>query len=88
MPLSPRRDRFRVCSVFRGQDVAHADRIADALKNEGWLHANRSLVIRSALVFLVDAVHGKNSQEILRYFTERAARRPPAAPGALSAAKG
>jgi len=75
MPLSSRRDRRRVAAVLRGQDVAHADRIADVLRSEGWLHANRSLVIRSALVFLSDAVEGKSPEEILRYFTDRVARR-------------
>jgi len=91
MPLSTRRDRRRINSVLRGQDVAHADRIADALRDEGWLHANRSLVIRSALVFLIDAVHGKSSREILWYFTERVARRAPqkvSAPGTPAVSSG
>ena len=85
-------DRRRVHSVLRGQDVAQADRIAGALQNEGWLDANRSLVIRSAVVFLVDAVQGKSSAEIFRYFTDRVARgaaQTLSAPGtpALSAVK-
>ncbi len=41
----------------------------------GWPKANRSLVIREALLRLADELQGKSSEAIFRYFLERYARR-------------
>ena len=72
------RRRYRVvAATLRDEDVAEADRIADALRSEGWPYANRSFVIRAALVCLSEALRGKPPDELLRYFIERRARRPP-----------
>lgn len=56
-------------------DIVEADRIVDALKNEGWPNANRSLVIREALARLSEDLHGKTSEEIFRDFIDRRGRR-------------
>ena len=61
-------------------DVAEADRIAQALKDEGWPAANRSLVIREAVALIAEALRGKNSEEIFRYFIDRRGRRIPYGP--------
>jgi hypothetical protein len=37
--------------------------------------ANRSLVVREAILRLQEEIKGKNPQETLRYFTERQAKR-------------
>ena len=72
----------QVC--FRDADVAEADRIAQALRDEGW-PCNRSLVVREAMRCLSDALRGKSPEEMLRYFIEHRRRRgqrpvsPPAA---------
>ena len=79
-----------ITTLVREQDVAEATRIADALRSEGWTEANRSVVIRAALVFLSDAVHGKSPNEILQFFVNRRARRPQAmiaSPSALNSVK-
>ncbi|HEV3140397.1 MAG TPA: hypothetical protein VGY57_07785 [Vicinamibacterales bacterium] len=58
--------------------MAEAARIADALRSEGWAEANRSLVIRAALVCLSDTLRGKSPDEILQFFVNRRARRAQA----------
>ena len=52
-----------------------ADRFADILRAAGWPRANRSLVIREALLRLHDDVADKTPEEIFRYFVDRQARR-------------
>jgi hypothetical protein len=52
-----------------------ADRIRAALQRSGWLTANRSLVIREAIMRLADELGGKSSEQIFRYFVDRYARR-------------
>ena len=75
MPLGIERRYRRVTTVLREQDEAEADRIAEVLRSEGWAHANRSFVIRAALVCLSDSLRGKTPDEVLRFFVERRARR-------------
>ena len=76
---SPERTRYRIVAVsLRPEDVAAADRIVDALKDEGWPHANRSLVLREALAALGDSMKGRSAEEIFRHFIDRRGRRIPA----------
>ena len=73
---SPERSRYRIVAVsLRPEDIAAADRIVDALRDEGWPHANRSLVVREALTALADAVKDRSAEEIFRLFIERRGRR-------------
>ena len=67
---------FRVIATsLLSTDIAEADRVADALREEGWPHANRSLVIREALARLSEDLDGKTAEEIFRYFIDRRGRR-------------
>ena len=66
-----------IAANLREQDVAEAERIAEALRSGGWRRSNRSFVIRAALVCLSDALRGKSAPEMLRYFSERRARHTP-----------
>jgi hypothetical protein len=70
--------RYRIIAAsLRPDDVAGADRIVEALRDEGWPHANRSLVIREALSGLSEALKDRSPEEIFRHFIERRARRLP-----------
>ena len=68
--------RYRVVAVSLYEEQADAaDRITAALQRSGWPKANRSLVIREALMRLADELGGKSSDEIFSYFIDRYARR-------------
>ena len=83
----PERRRYRIIAAsLRPEDVAAADRIADALRDEGWPHANRSLVIREALSGLSETLKDRSPEEIFRHFIERRGRRIPSAVKPNSAA--
>lgn len=86
MPVKPRHGYRVRKTVLREQDEAVAERIAQTLKSEGWMHVNRSYVMRAALVCLSDTLCGKSPEEVVRFFVERirrhrAAGAPPAAIG-------
>jgi hypothetical protein len=68
--------RYRVIAVsLYEQEADAADCITAALQRGGWPKANRSLVIRQALLRLADELGGKSSEEIFRYFVDCYARR-------------
>jgi hypothetical protein len=68
--------RYRVIAVsLYDEEADAADRITAALQHSGWPKANRSLVIREALLHFADELVGKSSEEIFRYFVDRYARR-------------
>ena len=71
---NPRRYRVIAVSLYEGE-AEEADRITAVLKQGGWPKANRSLVIREALLRLEDELNGKSAEEIFRYFVDRYARR-------------
>jgi len=73
-PLTKARYRTIAASLL-SSDVTEADRITDALREEGWPHANRSLVIREALARLFEDLRGNTSDEIFRSFIERRGHR-------------
>ena len=84
---SPERTRYRIVAIsLRPEDVVAADRIVDALRDEGWPHANRSLVIREALTALTESLGSRSSEEIFRHFIDRRGRRMPAPTKPSSAA--
>jgi hypothetical protein len=80
---APKPETYRVVAVSLYEpDVREADRLTDVLKRAGWPKANRSLVLREALMLLEQAVAGKDDEAVFRYFIERSAHRlgPPRAP--------
>lgn len=67
---------YRVIAVSRHHQEANAaDRITEILRQAGWPKANRSLVVREALLRLEDELSEKSGEEIFRYFVDRYARR-------------
>jgi hypothetical protein len=66
-----------IAASLLASDVTEADRIAEALRAEGWPHANRSLVIREALARLADDLRGKTSEHIFLDFINRRGVRIP-----------
>ena len=64
-----------VATSLLAEDVLEADRVADVLREEGWPHANRSLVVREGLARLFEELHGKSPEDIFRYFIDRRGRR-------------
>ena len=81
------RRRYRVIAAsLRPEDIAAADRIVDALRDEGWPHANRSLVIREALAALADTLNDRSPEEVFRHFIEKRGRRiaSPAKPSSAA----
>jgi hypothetical protein len=68
--------RYRVIAVsLYEEELVEADHLTDVLKQGGWPKANRSLVIREALLRLEDELDGKSAEDIFRYFVDRYARR-------------
>ena len=66
------RKRYRVITASLGlQDLADADRLATVLRDLGWPHSNRSLVLREGVWWLTDGLRGKSTDEIFRFFVER-----------------
>jgi hypothetical protein len=85
----PRRKRgsYRVVAVsLYEREADEADRLTEVLKRAGWPKANRSLIVREALLLLEQELAGKDDEAVFRYFVERYARRlgssrsPQAAP--------
>jgi hypothetical protein len=73
---APERSQYRIIAVsLRRDDIAAADHIANALRDEGWPHANRSLVLREALLALRDTLKNRSPEEIFKHFVERRGRR-------------
>ena len=72
----PEVPHFRVVATsLRPDDIAAADHIANALRAEGWPHANRSLVIREALTSFAESLCGKSPDQIFRHFLDRLGKR-------------
>jgi hypothetical protein len=71
----PRRGYRIVGTSLLPSEVAAADRIVDVLRDEGWPHANRSLVIREAIERLSEELRNKTPEEIFQYFIKRRGRR-------------
>jgi hypothetical protein len=68
--------RYRVIAVsLYDEEATAADRITEALRRAGWPKANRSLVIREALLRLEEELSEKSPEDIFRYFVDRYARR-------------
>jgi hypothetical protein len=71
-----KRRTYRVVAVsLYEQEASEADRLAAVLKRAGWPKANRSMIVREALLLLEQAVAAKDDEVVFRYFVERYARR-------------
>ena len=69
-------NRYQVIAASLGsEDIAEADRITAALRAVGWPYPNRSLVLREAVSCLKEALRGKSTEEIFRFFISRSGRR-------------
>jgi len=68
--------RYRIVAVsLPVNEVVEADRLTEMLRRAGWPKANRSLVVREALLRLFEDLAGKESEDVFRYFLDRYARR-------------
>jgi hypothetical protein len=71
-----KRRTYRVVAVSLYEPQAReADRLTDILMRAGWPKANRSLIVREALMLLEEALAGKHEEAVFRYFVDRHARR-------------
>lgn len=67
---------YRVVAVsLYTPEAEWIDHTSKVLHLAGNPKANRSLVVREAILRLQEELKGKNPQETLRYFTERQAKR-------------
>jgi hypothetical protein len=70
---------YRVIAISMYDDeVAAADRVTDILRRGGWPKANRSLVMREALIRLEEELAGLSAEELFQYFASRQAKRAAA----------
>lgn len=60
-----------IAACLGDAERVEADRIAALLKDLGWPHSNRSLVIREAVSYLGDELRGKSVDETFRFFVDR-----------------
>jgi len=67
-----KRGTYRVVAVsLYEHDADEADRVTDVLKRAGWPKANRSLIVREAMLLLEQDIAGKDDEAVFRYFVER-----------------
>jgi hypothetical protein len=70
---------YRVVAISLYDDEATAaDRLADVLRRGGWPKANRSLIMREALIRLEEELAGMSIEEVFHYFANRQAKRAAA----------
>lgn len=71
---------YRVVAISLYDDeAATADRLADILRRGGWPRANRSLIMREALIRLEEELAGMSVEEVFHYFANRQAKRAASA---------
>ena len=67
---------YRVVAISLYEDeAAVADRLTDILRGGGWPKANRSLVVREALILLQEQLAELAAEDVYRYFANRQAKR-------------
>lgn len=70
---------YRVVAISLYEDeAAVADCLTDILRRGGWPKANRSLVVREALILLQEQLAGLATEDVYRYFANRQAKRAAA----------
>ena len=73
---TPPKKRYQVVAVsLYTPEAEWVNRATQILRRAGNPKANRSLVVREAILRLQDDLADKSPEEVLRYFTDRAARR-------------
>ena len=73
---------YRVIAISLYDDeTAAADRLTAILQRGGWPKANRSLVMREALVRLEEELAGMSAEDVFHYFANRLATRAGAPAG-------
>ena len=78
---------YRVIAISLYDDEAvAADRLTAILQRGGWPKANRSLVMREALIRLEEELAGMAAEDVFHYFANRLAKRA-AAPSPVHAAR-
>lgn len=72
-PKMPNRQKsYKVVALsMYVSDAAEADRLTEVLRRGGWPKANRSLVVREALLELQEELTGKSDEEIFQFFLGR-----------------
>ena len=74
---------YRVIAISLYDDeTAAADRLTAILQRGGWPKANRSLVMREALIRLEEELAGMSAEDVFHYFANRLAKRAGAPPEA------
>ena len=72
---------YRVIAISLYDDeTAAADRLTAILQRGGWPKANRSLVMREALIRLEEELAGMSAEDVFHYFANRLAKRAGAPP--------
>ena len=70
---------YRVIAIsLYNDEAAAADRLTSILQRGGLPKANRSLVMREALIRLEEELAGMSAEEVFRYFANRLAKRAAA----------
>lgn len=77
MESGSRAYRVLAISLYNDEAVA-ADRVTEILRRGGWPKANRSMVMREALIRLEEELAGKTAEEVFQYFSNRLAKRAAA----------
>jgi hypothetical protein len=78
---------YRVIAISLYDDEAvAADRLTAILQRGGWPKANRSLVMREALIRLEEELVGMSAEDVFHYFANRLAKRA-AAPSPVNATR-
>lgn len=75
----PSSKSYRVIAVsLYDEELTAADRLTAILRRGGWPKANRSLVMREALIRLEEELVGMSIEDVFHYFANRQAKRAAA----------
>ena len=74
-PQKPKKGFKPVTIVLYTPELRWADELTLLLQRAGIAKANRSLVIREAVLRLQEDLDGKSKEDVLRFFLERQAQR-------------
>ena len=70
--MPDRQKSYKVVAIsMYVSDAAEADRLTEILRRAGWPKANRSLVLREALLELQEDLAGKSDEQIFQFFLDR-----------------
>ena len=79
MTIKPSSKSYRVIAVsLYDEELTAADHLTASLRRGGWPKANRSLVMREALIRLEEELVGMSVEDVFHYFANRQAKRAAA----------